>query len=80
LVIADLALFYLSMVPLPKRRHSTRRGGKRKAAIKIALPRLVKCGQCGHMKLPHRVCSYCGFYDGKAVVVKKEKKKKESAK
>ncbi|MFZ5844953.1 MAG: 50S ribosomal protein L32 [Patescibacteria group bacterium] len=62
------------MAPLPKRRHSTRRGGKRQAAIKLNLTKLVKCPNCGSFHLPHRVCKNCGYYDGKEVVKKKEKK------
>ncbi|OGG30736.1 50S ribosomal protein L32 [Candidatus Gottesmanbacteria bacterium RIFCSPLOWO2_01_FULL_49_10] len=64
------------MAPLPKRRHSTRRGGKRVAAIRLLLPQFVKCAQCGALRRPHRVCRHCGSYDGKTVMVKKEKKKK----
>lgn len=64
------------MAPLPKRRHSTRRGGKRKAAIKLEITGLVKCPKCGAWKLPHRVCADCGYYDGRAIIIKKEKKKK----
>lgn len=56
------------MAPLPKRRHSTRRGGKRKAAIKLHLTALVKCGQCEAMTLPHRVCDACGYYNGREVI------------
>lgn len=66
------------MTPLPKRRHSTRRGGKRKAAIKFALLGLILCPQCGKPRIPHRVCKACGYYNGKEVVkqkVKKDKKK-----
>ncbi|MBI4064782.1 50S ribosomal protein L32 [Candidatus Gottesmanbacteria bacterium] len=65
------------MAPLPKRRHSTRRGGKRKAAIFLKLPTLVRCPQCGTQKPPHRVCNVCGYYNGKPVVIIKEKKKKK---
>jgi len=68
------------MVPLPKRRHSTRRGGKRKAAIKIKIPRLMKCANCGNPKLPHRVCPTCGFYAGLLLIKKKVKAKKQSNK
>lgn len=64
------------MAPLPKRRHSTRRGGKRKAAISLGHVGLIKCQNCGSFRLSHRVCRKCGYYDGKAVVVKKEKTKK----
>lgn len=60
------------MAPLPKRRHSTRRGGKRQAAIKLNLPKLVKCANCGSFRLPHRACKNCGYYAGKEVVKKKK--------
>jgi large subunit ribosomal protein L32 len=62
------------MTPLPKRRHSTRRGGKRKAAIKLSLPGLVKCPHCSSLILPHRVCHNCGYYAGTEVIKPKVKK------
>lgn len=65
------------MAPLPKRRHSTRRGGKRKAAIKQTLIGLEKCPNCGAMKLPHRICKECGYYNGKQLLTIKEKQKKK---
>jgi large subunit ribosomal protein L32 len=30
--------------------------------------RLVECGNCGNLKLPHRVCPKCGFYNGVQVL------------
>ncbi len=66
------------MAPLPKRRHSTRRGGKRKAAIKLGLLGLIKCPQCGALKLPHRVCPNCGTYNGQERVKQKVKKAKKT--
>ncbi|OQY65197.1 50S ribosomal protein L32 [Microgenomates bacterium UTCPR1] len=47
------------MAPLPKRKHSTQRTGKRKAAKAKGFPKLVKCPNCGKTKLPHRMCRYC---------------------
>ena len=65
---------------LPKRRHSKSRGRKRRAHWKLDVPRLVLCPQCKQLKLPHRVCGFCGYYGGRQVVeIKiKEKKKKLS--
>lgn len=48
---------------------------------------LAICAKCGKAVLPHHICAYCGFYDGKEVIdimaklTKKEKKrrKKEDA-
>lgn len=49
------------MAPLPKRRHSTRRGGKRKAAISLTIPTLVgKEGETKH--LSHRAHIEEGYY------------------
>ena len=58
------------MTPLPKRRHSHARTGKRRAAIKLTLPDLVTCSNptCGQPTLPHQVCLNCGQYDGKQII------------
>jgi len=66
------------MTPLPKRRHSTRRGGKRKAAIHLVLPQLLTCPNCKKPRIPHRVCRSCGFYGGKEVVKQKIKRAKKA--
>ncbi|HLD25046.1 MAG TPA: 50S ribosomal protein L32 [Patescibacteria group bacterium] len=66
------------MTPLPKRRHSKRRQGKRDASIRLTLSEFLSCPNCGKSKIPHRVCTYCGYYAGRAVVVKKEKKAKKT--
>lgn len=65
------------MTPLPKRRHSKRRQGKRDAAIRLTLPDVLSCSNCGKPVLPHRVCPACGYYAGRAVVVKQEKTTKK---
>ncbi|KKS84509.1 MAG: 50S ribosomal protein L32 [Candidatus Gottesmanbacteria bacterium GW2011_GWA1_43_11] len=64
------------MAPLPKRRHSSARQAQRTRALKIALPTLVTCSNCGSLRVPHRVCPACGFYAGKAVIIKPETTKK----
>lgn len=66
---------------LPKRRHSITRGRKRRTHWKIDLPQTVICPQCKQKKLPHRICPYCGYYNGKEVVkiesVEERKKRRE---
>lgn len=47
------------MAPLPKRKHSTQRTGKRKSAKHKSLPKLVVCKNCNKKKLAHQVCRYC---------------------
>ena len=62
---------------LPKRKHSTTRGRKRRTHWKIAKTNLATCPQCKQPKIPHRVCAVCGFYAGKQVVEIKIKEKKK---
>lgn len=58
-------------MPLPKRRHSTQRGRKRRTHWKVTVASLGKCTQCGKAILSHRVCPFCGFYKGAQVVAVK---------
>ncbi|MDD5130767.1 MAG: 50S ribosomal protein L32 [Candidatus Omnitrophica bacterium] len=64
---------------LPKRKHSTARGRKRRTHWKIKKATLTPCPQCKQLKLPHKVCLVCGFYAGRQVIeikIKEKKKKK----
>jgi len=61
----------------PKRRHSRQRKGKRRASIRLNIPRGVACLNCGALNPSHVVCEKCGFYNRRQVIIKKEKPKKE---
>jgi large subunit ribosomal protein L32 len=63
------------MTPLPKRRLSSGRQGKRRAATVLKKTTLAKCENCQSLKLPHQVCSNCGTYKGKVFVAPKIKTK-----
>ncbi len=63
---------------LPKRRHSNERTRKRRTHDALTSPNLSTCSSCGALKMPHRVCSACGYYNGVQVVAKKEKKEKKA--
>lgn len=52
----------------PKSKWSKARTGKRRSQWKLSAPTLVECSQCHDLKLPHKVCKGCGFYDGKEVI------------
>ena len=56
----------------PKRRQSKSRKRKRRTHYKATAPSLVACPNCGEMKLSHKVCSSCGFYDGRSVIIPKK--------
>ncbi len=62
---------------LPKKRHSSARGRRRRTHWKIAAMNLIPCPQCKEPKVPHRVCGACGYYNGtQAVEIKVKEKKK----
>ncbi len=61
---------------LPKGKISKARKHSRQANWKLSPPTIVECSQCHQMKLAHRVCKHCGYYNGvQVVVVDKEAKK-----
>lgn len=54
---------------VPKRKISkARRDRRRTAKERVSVTGFVECSQCHEMKLPHRVCRECGYYDGKEVI------------
>jgi len=50
------------MPPLPKRKISSQRQGKRRAVQRVVLPNLVRCPSCGQFKKSHQACPNCGTY------------------
>ena len=44
-----------------------RKNSRRSANWKLSLPSIVKCPRCAKMKLSHRVCKHCGYYDGQQI-------------
>jgi large subunit ribosomal protein L32 len=64
-------------MPLPKRRHSRARQATRRANWKLTVPNVVDCPRCHAPRLPHHVCLSCGFYNGRLVIEKKERKTEE---
>ena len=59
---------------VPKGKVSKARRNSRRANWKLEMPGIVECPQCHQMKLAHRVCKNCGYYNGVQVVNKDEKK------
>ena len=56
----------------PKRKISKARRDSRRANWKLDKPAVVECPHCHEMKLPHRVCKNCGYYNGRQVIAVKE--------
>lgn len=55
---------------VPKRKTSKTKKRMRRGNIKLNVPGMVKCPECGEMKLSHRVCKECGSYKGNDVLAK----------
>ncbi len=53
---------------VPKGKVSKARRNSRRANWKLSLPGITECPQCHEMKLSHRVCKNCGYYNGKQVL------------
>ncbi|MDR0249207.1 MAG: 50S ribosomal protein L32 [Oscillospiraceae bacterium] len=61
----------------PKSKTSKQRRNLRRSSVwKLRAPALAACPKCGEYKLPHRACLACGTYNGREVIVLKDKKKK----
>jgi large subunit ribosomal protein L32 len=55
-------------MPVPKRKVSSGRRDRRRAHHALKQSNIVQCSNCGEMRLPHRVCLNCGFYQGREVI------------
>lgn len=70
-------------MPNPKRRHSKKRGRLRRTFYKAKRTSLSKCSHCGKLRIPHRICPFCGYYKDKErveILTKAEKRKKREKK
>ncbi len=53
---------------VPKSKISKSRRNMRRAHDTISADAYQRCSNCGELKRPHHVCSYCGYYDDREVV------------
>jgi large subunit ribosomal protein L32 len=60
----------VGIMAVPARKTSKTKKNKRRTHLKLEVPGMVKCPDCGELKLAHRVCKSCGTYNGKQVVNK----------
>ena len=60
------------MGALPKKKRTRSRIGHRQSSYNLRVPQIGTCPQCRSTRRPHRVCTVCGHYDGREVIVKEE--------
>ncbi len=54
---------------VPKSATSKARSRRRRSInMRLAVPSLVTCSNCGNMIMRHRVCPKCGFYKGNQII------------
>ena len=54
---------------VPKYKTSKAKSRRRKSInMKLAVPTIIECSNCGNAVKRHRVCDKCGFYRGKQVI------------
>ena len=53
---------------VPKRKSSKRVIRTRKSSHSRPTVTTTDCPECGAAQIPHRVCSACGYYNGKQVL------------
>jgi len=52
---------------VPKKKVSKSRRNMRRSHDALKTTTGMECPECGEQKLPHHVCSACGYYDGREV-------------
>ena len=59
---------------VPKKKLPRHRVRKRRSAWvrRAQAPNLVPCTRCHHLKLPHHVCPFCGYYKNQQVLPEKD--------
>jgi len=56
------------MPAVPKKKTSHARQGRRRQHLFLTPTPLTPCPQCHQLRLGHRVCPTCGFYNGREVI------------
>lgn len=55
----------------PKRKISKSRRDKRRTHYKATAPSMGTCSHCGELKLTHRACPSCGYYNERSMLIPK---------
>jgi len=63
------------MPPLPKKKRSDGRQGKRRSHSRLQAAAISTCPQCQSPKLAHTVCPTCGYYAGRPVLIMSREEK-----
>ena len=59
---------------LPGHRRTSSHKRRRAAHFALSASAMTRCPKCDKPLRPHRACAFCGYYKGKQVLGKAEKK------
>ena len=59
---------------VPKYRTSRSKGRMRRTHQKMAPFATTECPHCHEIRLPHRVCPHCGYYNGMEIIAASKSK------
>ncbi|MCX6740789.1 MAG: 50S ribosomal protein L32 [Candidatus Parcubacteria bacterium] len=58
---------------LPNQKRAKSRKRVRQYRLRLTKKTLGKCSKCGKAIMPHRVCSFCGYYKNQEIIAPKVK-------
>lgn len=67
------------MPPLPKKKRTQARKGRRRSHFHLQPVTLTQCPQCRSPKPPYQVCLTCGYYGGREVIAVGERPEKQES-
>ncbi len=59
---------------VPRNRMSNARKNSKRAHHAKQPRQSILCSNCGSVRLPHRLCSSCGFYNNRSLIKSEEEK------
>ena len=57
---------------VPKSKITKSKRGMRRAHDALRGVNINECSNCGELTLPHHICSSCGYYDSREVLIMSE--------
>ena len=65
---------------VPKKRKTSSKRDKGRSHLALKKTNLVSCTKCKAMIMPHKLCKFCGYYNGEEVIKIKTSLDKKSEK
>jgi large subunit ribosomal protein L32 len=67
------------LMAVPKKKRSKSRQGMIASGKHVSFDQLVACPQCKEPRRPHHLCSGCGYYNNRKVIVTRAEKRRQKS-